>query len=351
MNKKIIKNLALVILVAGITTGITFAFFIDQAKVEGNVFATGNADLEIRLIGSGQGWANIITGVNWESLYPGWSESYDIQLRNESNQDIALNIIPKSVIDEDDGWLQGVITLQFFNEEGEAETSALTLEEWGNNELVLEQIAAKNEGEIWTLEFSFPTTGENQSHLQNKEIKFDLIFDGVQEGGLLNSAVESLILNELDGGQGIQATTIYSKNSTYFSDDWTLDVWIESSEVIPEGTKMKLYFTGGYPDSPVGIGEFTLSEDTTEIWLNGPADESERGLFNKALGPVGRNKLNNRYLEEQDQGKIITVEITELEGGGTITTDFTATIKVSDDGFTNNIFDLAQDTVEVTFGQ
>ncbi len=181
--KKIILSLAIIAVVGGLVGGATWAYFADQAEVSGNTISTGNVDLEIRGIGwhtTGEYYDAITFDMEWDNIYPGWSDSYDIQFRNESSIDSGLDVIPSLERESGAGQqLRDVITLQFVSDSGQTDT--LTLEEWRDNKDVLEHLASSEEGEEWTLKFEFPGTGEDQSDLQNsEEFEFDLVFDGIQ---------------------------------------------------------------------------------------------------------------------------------------------------------------------------
>ena len=180
MNKKILISLSVIAVVAGIVSGLTWAYFSNQATVTGNTFSTGNADLQIRLVGSGQGWQDSVTGVNWENLYPGWSESYEIQLRNKSTSPIVLKVIPRVVFTSGSTSMRNVIKMQFKDAHGNGIGLAKTLQEWRDNTFALEALKQGAEGIIWTVEFTFPLSEEDQNHLQGKSLTFDLIFDGIQ---------------------------------------------------------------------------------------------------------------------------------------------------------------------------
>ena len=179
--KKVLLSLAIIGVVAGLVAGGTIAYFTDDAEVAGNTFATGSADLHIREA-DGTWHANDISGVDFNNIYPGWTAEETIQLRNDSSADIGMDIVPRvERKGSDNDNLRNMITLQFFNEEGEAKGNALTLSEWNSGEWILDHIANGEASQEWTLEFKLPATGENQDNLQNSDvIEFDLIFDGIQ---------------------------------------------------------------------------------------------------------------------------------------------------------------------------
>lgn len=221
--KKIILSLAIIAVVGGLVGGATWAYFADQAEVSGNTISTGNVDLEIRGIGwhtTGEYYDAITFDMEWDNIYPGWSDSYDIQFRNESSIDSGLDVIPSLERESGAGQqLRDVITLQFVSDSGQTDT--LTLEEWRDNEDVLEHLASSEEGEEWTLKFEFPGTGEDQSDLQNsEEFEFDLVFDGIQAETPINEVTNEntegtydTIQEAVDGAD--EGDTILIPSGTY----------------------------------------------------------------------------------------------------------------------------------------
>ncbi len=183
--KKIILSLAIIGLVAGVIGGATFALFSDQATVSGNTFSTGNADLQIRGrdgFDTGNWKQDIDFNLSWDNIYPGWTDSYKVQLRNASSSPIWLRVVPKLVINEDDSDLRHVLTMRFIDEDENVWEDTKTLADWRHNEDVIEFLNQTEIGEIWTVEFEFPSLGQDQNHLQNSNpIEFDLVFDAVQD--------------------------------------------------------------------------------------------------------------------------------------------------------------------------
>ena len=95
MNKNVLKNIAMILAVVAITAGATYSYFSNPAKVQGNNFSTGNADLKIKMPGNNcPDWSDNCAGKTWSSLYPGWHDSYEVYLKNESAANIALEVLP-----------------------------------------------------------------------------------------------------------------------------------------------------------------------------------------------------------------------------------------------------------------
>ncbi len=82
MNKKILKNLGMILIVAAITSGVTYSYFSNPAKVKGNNFTAGSADLKIKMPENGcPDWSDSCPGKSWTNLYPGWHDSYNVYLK------------------------------------------------------------------------------------------------------------------------------------------------------------------------------------------------------------------------------------------------------------------------------
>ena len=201
--KKVLLSLGIIALVAGVVAGATFAFFSDTATVEGNTFSTGSADLEIRRVDAGS-WGDSISGVDFDNIYPGWVAEETIQLRNDSSADIGMDIVPEFEREAgtDSDMLRDLITLQFFDEEGNAKGSALTLSDWKDSEWVLDHLPNGEESQVWTLRFELPSTGENQNELQDSDaIGFNLVFNGIQADTIDFSLSEDESGDNLDYNQ------------------------------------------------------------------------------------------------------------------------------------------------------
>ena len=184
--KKVLLSLGIIALVAGVVAGATFALFSDQAEVAANTISTGTADLEVR----GHGWHDgsyydrITFDMNWDNVYPGWTDSYDVRLKNASSSDIVFDVTAHINIDSgnDSDGLREVIEMEIYNEDGDS-VAKKTLADWRDeaNAEHVEFLAQNEEGDRWTLEFSLPSSGEVQNDLQGKgPLTFDLIFNGIQ---------------------------------------------------------------------------------------------------------------------------------------------------------------------------
>lgn len=248
MNKRILTSLAIIIGVVGLVAGATWALFSSQGQVKGNTFSTGEASLKIRLVGSGQGWLDEVTGVSWDNLFPGWSETYDVQLQNVSTSEIGFDIIPQVIISSDPNpKLRNVITLQFFDG-GSPVGPEWTLNQWSDNEGAIEHIAQGDEGKVWTLKFSFPDNGEDQNDLQNQTIGFDLLFDGVQTEAPVSEVTN--VTKESTHGTDIQAA---------------IDSADEGDEIlVPEGV-------------------YNVGSSTLNVNINGLTLKADNGYLGKPL--------------------------------------------------------------------
>ncbi len=293
--KKIIFSLAIIGMVAGVVAGGTWAYFTNQAEVSGNTFATGSADLSIRGYGtveSSWGTDSVDFTTEWDSLYPGWEESYDIRLRNDSTSEIGLDVVPFiEITNNDHDNLRHILTMKFVDEDENTRSPEMTLADWRNNEDALEYIDNNDNGERWSVTFRWPETGENQNHLQNSSsIAFNLIFDGIQQnespltrvtnidtGYSRSTDIQDVIDNANSGdtilvpkGEYVGDLSIDIESLTIKSDDsyWgvaTLKdslVEITGDNVLFENFKMREYevATGGNPVVNVNAENVTVNE-------------------------------------------------------------------------------------------
>ncbi len=175
--KKIILSLAIIAVVGGLVGGATWAFFATQAEA-GNTFSMGDPDLEIREGDEGS-FGDSIEIDPWSGIYPGWEDYYQVQLRNQSDGDIGLDVIPHVNLVEDSEHLREVITMQF-EKDGQAVGPQQTLEEWQEveDQDPIEHLEGGEIGSLWTVKFTFPSKGEDQSDLAGADIEFNVIFEG-----------------------------------------------------------------------------------------------------------------------------------------------------------------------------
>lgn len=235
--KKILFSLAVIGLIGGLVGGATWAYISDSAKAEGISVASGDANLEIYGYNMNNAWSDSFNAnLNWDNVYPGWSDSFDVRFRNISLAEIGMDVIPS--LEREDGTinhpLRNVITLQFIS--GEEETEALTLQGWEDNETTLEHLAHNESGEIWTLKFEFPETGEDQNNLQDSgPFNFDLIFDGIQAQTpkilSFEEGTVTLAENQEEGSWYVDRKAPSEFISTMFDNDWRLKHSINDTDV------------------------------------------------------------------------------------------------------------------------
>jgi len=184
MSKKILISLSIIAAVAAIVVGGTIAYFSDVAKSQGNTFATGNADLKIKStdLENCDTWKDSCTGKTWEGLYPGWSDSYKIWLKNESASPITLKVIPyiEETGSSQDLWNNTYMEITW--EDGSHSTGRYSLQEWKTNSTIeLEPRLNQNQSAgPWVVKFDIPEEAGNE--IANSSISFNLIFNGIQAG-------------------------------------------------------------------------------------------------------------------------------------------------------------------------
>lgn len=181
MNKIYLSILAIIATVA-LVGGATYAVFSSQATSGPNTFATGNADLQLRL-DPDDNWENSYEGESWDNLYPGWSDSYNVYLKNNSNSPITLKVMPKLDITSYTAWqLWDEVYMEIAWSDGSHSTGSWPLRAWvtpPDNNPYLEPVLPQGyDTGPWVVKFSIPTTAGDE--IQNADITFDLIFDGIQ---------------------------------------------------------------------------------------------------------------------------------------------------------------------------
>lgn len=179
--KKIFFSSLVIGVSAIIIVGGTIAYFSDTAMSEGNTFSTGNADLKIRMPDTEcDSWSDSCPGKIWTGLYPGWSDSYNVYLKNESASEIVLKIIP--YIEEtglsQDLWENCYMEITWAD--NSHSTGRYSLEDWKtNNSIELEP--RLNQGQSagpWVVHFDIPVTVGNE--IANASIEFNLVFNAIQ---------------------------------------------------------------------------------------------------------------------------------------------------------------------------
>lgn len=188
--RRIYFSILLISTALALIGGATYALFSDQAVSGPNVFATGNADLQISLDTDKDGvrseWANEVhpwdqyMQNNWRNLYPGWEDTYHLWLKNNSSAPISLRVVPKIGNIVTNNWaLLDKIELQFFYQNGTPASEKRSLRAWQTNTDELIVITKTNpERGPWVVKFSIPPTAGNE--IKDSEISFNLIFDGEQ---------------------------------------------------------------------------------------------------------------------------------------------------------------------------
>jgi len=178
--KNIIKSLVVVVAVAAVASVATYAVWHSSASVTKNTFSVGNAALQISKDKSD--WGSSFAGTGFFNLYPGWSNSYNIYLKNASSSAITLRVFPNVHYIEGDGELFDNIYLQFLYEDGTPVNgcSNVPLRWWYDHpdNFPIGDITQNQERGAWVAKFSIPSTAGDD--IQNMTVKFDLNFNGIQ---------------------------------------------------------------------------------------------------------------------------------------------------------------------------
>ena len=180
--KKIYLSLLAIIATVALVGGATYAAFTNAATSGPNTFATGNADLKLRHQPD-KAWADSYSGANWGKLYPGWSDSYNVYLKNNSSSPITLKVMPKLEITSYTAWqLWDEVYMEITWADGSHSTGSYPLRAWvtpPDNNPYLEPVLPQGyDTGPWVIKFSIPTDAGNE--IKDASIVFDLIFDGIQ---------------------------------------------------------------------------------------------------------------------------------------------------------------------------
>jgi len=182
MSKRILISLSIIGIAAAIVISGTIAYFSDMAVSEGNTFAAGNADLKIKStdLEDCETWEDSCTGKQWQGLYPGWSDSYKIWLKNQSASPITLKVVPyiEETGSSQDLWNNTYMQITWAD--GSHSTGRYSLEEWKTNSTIeLEpRLNQDQSAGPWIVKFDIPEEVGNE--IANSSISFNLVFNGVQ---------------------------------------------------------------------------------------------------------------------------------------------------------------------------
>ena len=178
--KKIYLSILAIIAAITLVGGATYAVFSNKVISGPNTFATGNADLKLRHR-TDQAWADSYGGANWDNLYPGWSDSYDVYLKNNSSSPITLKALPTiNITSYSTGYLWDEVLMEITWSDGTHSTGEYSLRAWRENaSIYLEPTLAQGaDAGPWVIKFRIPATAGNE--IKDGSIVFDLIFDGIQ---------------------------------------------------------------------------------------------------------------------------------------------------------------------------
>ncbi|MGB9706566.1 MAG: SipW-dependent-type signal peptide-containing protein [Microgenomates group bacterium] len=178
--KRIYLSILAIVATVALVGGATYAVFTNAATSGPNTFATGNADLKLRHR-LDQDWADSYGGANWGNLYPGWSDSYNVYLKNVSSSPITLRVLPKvNITSWSTGHLWDKVLMEITWSDGNNSTGEFSLRAWRENASIylVPTLAQGAEAGPWVVKFRIPTTASNE--ISNGSIVFDVIFDGIQ---------------------------------------------------------------------------------------------------------------------------------------------------------------------------
>ncbi|MBU1322553.1 hypothetical protein KKE48_02775 [Patescibacteria group bacterium] len=188
--RKIYLSILAIIAAVALVGGAAYAAFTANAINVNNTFSTGNAELLLKN-SDGTDYSPTKGGAQWGNLYPGYTKSFDVWLKNTSTSPIDFEVYPDvevKILGDSyhgtDGSLPGKISLQFFKSNGTiAVTGKYTLSQWENNypggTQKLDGVVP-NDGERGPWQAVFTVDPNAGNEIQNSKLYFDLKFVGVQ---------------------------------------------------------------------------------------------------------------------------------------------------------------------------
>lgn len=179
--KKILFSLFSIIAASSLIATGTYAVFTAQVKNTSNTFATGNASLQIKNETS-QSWDSSYSGKSWSNIYPGWSDTYQVYLKNTSLAPISLRINPQlNIKNYSTGYLWDEVKMEISWADGSHSTGSQTLRTWtkADNNIFLDPVLSQNqEAGPWVVKFTVDPAAGNE--IKDATLNFDLIFNGQQ---------------------------------------------------------------------------------------------------------------------------------------------------------------------------
>jgi len=147
--KKISLSIFAIVLTIGLVASTAYALFSDTVQVSGITISSGNADLMIYAYGTTDPIEGSLSLVTLPPLYPGYTENFKLDFKNNSTSSINLNLTAKLTHAEGD-WnsLKDKIMLAYSDTgTGDEPTSAWrTLDFWYTNGITIGTPLTKLEG-------------------------------------------------------------------------------------------------------------------------------------------------------------------------------------------------------------
>ncbi len=204
INRKIAMSAMSIVTALALAGGATFAFFSDTATSNDNTFSTGNADLQITNDETSPPtdpelpYSNLIAGVSFSDIAPGFSEDKDFWLKNNSSGDFGMDVKVDlaSIVAGPDLGDELMIGFRCDTDEdgiddGDTVIAAKSVNTWGTDlPVALAAIGAHQDPEVGATTTSdqdellcrmtASVSEEATNDIAGESVTFDGVFDGTQ---------------------------------------------------------------------------------------------------------------------------------------------------------------------------
>lgn len=183
MDKRKLAIALLAVAIVGVLSGgAVYAYFSDTESTPGPKFTAGTLDLELTPGGS-SGTVTVQTGD--EHVYPGYSKTANIELKNAGNIGGTLTVTINNINDLENGIVEPEADLDQTSDKGELSGSIYVTIKEGDNTLVdnilLKEVSDKDlgdlaAGETKELTFTYTVSTDAGNEIQSDSATFDVEF-------------------------------------------------------------------------------------------------------------------------------------------------------------------------------
>lgn len=175
MNSKIAMSTLSIVTSLALMGGTAFAAFVSTATATGNTFSTGNADLQIstNAVDYGPSISNFFSGTD---IFPGDSRTYTFYLKNNSADNLTLNIDASFTDGSGDTTLQDALITDFACDNG-ADPAAFSVTSMLGGSVDLGNL---NSGAAMTCTLTVSLPASADDSVAGQTIGFNALFNATQ---------------------------------------------------------------------------------------------------------------------------------------------------------------------------